>query len=51
VLFDRKLRQHDVAELMAAQVADRRHDPPHAQAGAYFLCLALPVGAGADDLL
>ena len=51
VLLDRKLRQHDVAELMAAQVADRRHHPAHAKAGAYLLGLALSVGAGADDLL
>ena len=51
VLANREVRQHDVAELMAAQVAHRRHHPAHAERRADFLGVSRIVGPGADHFL
>ena len=45
------VRQHDVAELMAAQVAHRRHHPAHAERRADFLGVSRIVGPGANHFL
>ena len=51
MLADRKAREHHVAELMAAQVARRRHHPAHAQPRADLFSVARVARAGANHLL
>ena len=51
VVGDRKAAQDDVAELVAAQQAHRRHDPAHAERRADLLDLAAAARPGADHFL
>src|SRR5436190_3386172 len=51
VLRDRKAAQHRVAELVAPQLARRRHDPAHAERGAELLGVPAAAWTGADDFL
>jgi hypothetical protein len=51
MLSDREMRQHDIAELMAAKMADRGHDPAHPQRCTNFFRVPRAVRAGANDLL
>jgi hypothetical protein len=51
VLSNRIVRQHDVAELMAAQMAHRCHHPSHAERGTDLLGVPGRVRAGAHHLL
>ena len=51
VLRDGEAAQNGVPELMAAQLAGRRHDPAHTERGADLLDVARAPRAGADDLL
>ena len=51
VMNDWESAEDDVAEQVIAQMAHRRHDPPHADRGADFLGLAGAIRAGADHLL
>ena len=51
VLPDRVVRQHHVAELMAAQMPHRRHHPAHAERRADFLGVSRIVRPGANHFL
>ena len=51
VMGDREAAQDDVAELVAAQLARRRHDPAHAERGADLLGVAAAARPGADHFL
>ena len=51
VVRDREAAEHDVAELVAAQLARRRHHPAHAERGADLLGVAAAVRPGADHFL
>ena len=52
VLTDRQPAEHDVAELAAAQLADRRHHPAHAEQRAELLGVARAMTRpGADHFL
>src|SRR5436190_15401598 len=51
MMRNRKTAEHGVAELMAAQVPRRRHDPSHAEHGAELLRMAPVPRAGPDHFL
>ena len=51
VLGDRQPAQDRVAELVAAQLARRRHHPPHPEQRPELLRMAPVVRSGADDFL